>query len=324
MVRIDCGGTARFCGAYGRLRGDDAAPFAFPDTRFDVASLTKVFVSAVALALVAAGRLSLDAPLTDVIPEWRATAHEAITLRMILAHTAGFRSGADYRTLLDRNVESFALREPLVGEPGGGVIYSDLGYIALGVLVARRTGAGLAHVVERTLRAGGARAVAYRPRGRERDAVAATERDVWRGLVQGAVHDEKAYLMNGVAGHAGLFADVADVARCAEWFLGPLHGRRSPLDPGLAREAVREAAFDPVLRRGLGWALKTTAKNSCGVRISPGAFGHTGFTGTSVWADPERDASIVLLTNAVHYGRTDIRSIRAAVCDAAIAALDAA
>ena len=143
-------------------------------------------------------------------------------------------------------------------------------------------------------------------------------------MVQGAVHDEKAYLMHGVAGHAGLFADVADVARAGEWYLAALHGRPSPLNAQLARAAIAEAAFDPVLRRGLGWALKTTGENSCGGRMSRAAFGHTGFTGTSIWVDPERDAGVVLLTNAVHFGRADLRATRVAVCDAAVAALDRA
>jgi CubicO group peptidase (beta-lactamase class C family) len=237
---------------------------------------------------------------------------------------AGLRSGADYRTLLDRNVETFALCEPLAGTPGHDVVYSDLGFIALGVLLARTAGTSLASLVRATLRAYGACNTSYLVPRSERAGVAATECDAWRGLVQGVVHDEKAYLMNGVAGHAGLFADAADVARAAEWYLAALHDRPSPLDPGLARLAVREAAFDPVLRRGLGWALKTTDANSCGAAMSRSAFGHTGFTGTSVWADPERDASVVLLTNAVHFGRTDLRAVRAAICDAAVAAIDAA
>jgi CubicO group peptidase (beta-lactamase class C family) len=243
---------------------------------------------------------------------------------MLLAHVAGLRSGADYRTLLDRNVESFALREPLVGTPGRDVVYSDLGFIALGVLLARTAGRSLASLVHATLRACGANNTRYLVPRPQWAGVAATERDTWRGLVQGAVHDEKAYLMNGVAGHAGLFADAADVARAAEWYLAALRGRSSPLDAGLARLAVHEAAFDPVLRRGLGWALKTTDENSCGARMSGSAFGHTGFTGTSLWADPQRDASVVLLTNAVHFGRSDLRLVRAAVCDAAVAAIDAA
>lgn len=324
VARIEVGGKLRFCRAYGVVSSEPAATAVYPDTRFDVASLTKIFVSTVALAMVGASRLALDAPLADRITEWRADAHAAITLRMILAHNAGFRSGADYRTLLDRDVEAFALSEPLVALPGAGVVYSDLGFIALGVLLARNCGAGLASVVQTTLRSYGARNTTYRVAARERAHVAATERDTWRGLVQGAAHDEKAYLMNGVAGHAGLFADAADVARTGEWYLGALRGRPSPLDPGLAREAVREAAFDPVLRRGLGWALKTTDVNSCGTRMSRGAFGHTGFTGTSIWVDPERDANVVLLTNAVHFGRNDLRDLRAAVCDRAMAAIDAA
>ncbi len=323
-MRVDAAGKPRFCRAFGRVSSvPDAAPV-YPDTRFDIASLTKVCVSTVALALVAGGRLTLDAPLTDRMPEWRATAHAPITLRMILAHVAGFRSGADYRTLLDRDVEAFALTEPLVAMPGRDVVYSDLGFIALGTVLARSGQGSLAHLVETTLRAYGARATTFAVPAGERARVAATEQDAWRGLVQGVAHDEKAYLMNGVAGHAGLFADAADVARAGEWYLGPLRGRPSPLDSRLARAAVREAAADPVLRRGLGWALKTTDENSCGARMSRSAFGHTGFTGTSVWLDPERDASVVFLTNAVHLGRTDLRAVRAAVCDAAVVALDAA
>ncbi len=324
VVRIDAGGKPRFCRAYGTVSAAaHAAPVAC-DTRFDVASLTKVFVSTVAIGLVADGRLALDAALTVPLPEWRSTAHASITVRMILAHHAGFRSGADYRTLLDGNVETFALSEPLTGVPGGAVIYSDLGFIALGVLLARVGGRSLARTIEATLAAYGARGVAYAIPARERDRVAATEREPWRGLVQGVVHDEKAYLMNGVAGHAGLFADAAGVARLGEWYLAALRGRPTPLDRGLARVAVAEAAPDPVLRRGLGWALKTSADNSCGGRMSHATFGHTGFTGTSLWVDPERDLAVILLTNAVHYGRTDIRAIRAAVCDAAVAAVDAA
>jgi CubicO group peptidase (beta-lactamase class C family) len=324
VVRIDTGGKLRWCQAYGTVSAQrDAAPV-YVDTRFDLASLTKIFVSTVALALAGEGRLPLDSGLTGLVPEWCDTAHATITPRMILAHTAGFRSGADYRTLLDADVDAFALREPLVGRPGRTVVYSDLGFIALGTVLARSGRASLARVVGSRLHGYGARNLGFGVPAAERARVAATECEAWRGLVQGAVHDEKAFLMNGVAGHAGLFGDAAAVARAAQWYLGPLHGRPSPLDPDLARAAVREAAFDPVLRRGLGWALKTTGANSCGTRMSAASFGHTGFTGTSVWADPERDASIVLLTNAVHFGRGDLAPVRAAVCDAAIAALDAA
>jgi CubicO group peptidase (beta-lactamase class C family) len=323
VVRVEHRGRVRYERAYGRTRDDGPSLPCYPDTRFDLASVTKVFVATVALAHVARGTLTLDGALTDMVPEWRDTDHAPVTMREILAHVAGFKSGADYRTLLDKNVETFALTEPLAAPPGERVIYSDLGYIALGTIVARAARHGsLATVVESALRAWGATSTAYKPRGRDRVSIPATETDVWRGSVQGVVHDEKAYLMGGVAGHAGLFGDARDVALLGEWYLGALHGRPTPLDVALAREAVREQAYDPTLRRGLGWALKTNDDNSCGALMSPSTFGHTGFTGTSIWIDPERDLNVVLLSNNVHHGRTDLREVRAAVANAAVTEID--
>ncbi len=321
-MRVEQRGRVVHERAFGTLSSDVFSPACFVDTRFDLASITKVFVATVALDAVAGGTLALDTPLVDLIPEWRTTPHAPITLRMLLAHDAGFKSGADWRTLLDRNVEQFALCEPLVAAPDERVVYSDLGFLALGVILARSAQRGLATAVEEVLARCGAAATQYRPR--ERSAIPATECDTWRGLVQGTVHDEKAALAGGAAGHAGLFGPARDVAALAEWYLAALHDRPTPLDRALARAAVTEQAYDPVLRRGLGWALKTSDENSCGTRMSPHTFGHTGFTGTCVWADPERDCSVTLLTNAVHYGRTDTRRIRSAVCDAAMDALDRA
>ena len=323
VVRIEHRGAVRFERAYGRTRDDGPALPCYVDTRFDLASITKVFVATVALAQVERAELRLDGVLTGLVPEWRGTAHEPIALRALLAHDAGFKSGADYRTLLDQDVERFALTAPLAAPPGEAVIYSDLGFIALGTIVARAApGSSLAALVERTLRAFGARTTAFAPRGRERAAIPATETDAWRGSVQGVVHDEKAYLMGGCAGHAGLFGAATDVARLGEWYLAALQRRPTPLDRGLAREAVRQQAWDPVLRRGLGWALKTNDENSCGALMSSNTFGHTGFTGTSIWVDPDRDLGVVLLTNNVHHGRTDLRAVRAAVADAAVAEID--
>jgi CubicO group peptidase (beta-lactamase class C family) len=317
VVRVERGGHVVYERALGTMRDDGGAPV-YADTRFDLASITKVFVAGVALRLVAHGALELDAPLSTIVREWRGTAHEPITLRQILAHTAGFRSGADYRTLFREHIETFALREPLVGVPGERVVYSDIGFIALGAILARCTGVALESLVERELRACGARDVTF-ARRIDPETVPATECDAWRGLVQGTVHDEKAALAGGVAGHAGLFGHAADVARLSEWFLAPARGRPSPFAPDLARAAIVEQAFDPVLRRGLGWALKTSDTNSCGAAMSAETFGHTGFTGTCVWADPRRDLTIVILTNAVHYGRNDLRDVRSALCDAAVA-----
>ncbi len=318
VVRVERRGRVVYERAAGTLR-DDGGGAVYVDTRFDLASITKVFVSTVALMLVARGALALDAPLLDIVPEWRGAPHAGVTLRAILAHTAGFRSGADYRTLFSEHIETFALREPLVAEPGERVVYSDLGFLALGAILARRTVIALEPLVEGELRALGAARIGFALRARG-EPIPATERDAWRGLVQGRVHDEKAALAGGAAGHAGLFGDARDVARLGEWYLAPHHGRPSPLPPALALAATSEQAPDPVLRRGLGWALKTRDDNSCGPLLSGQTFGHTGFTGTCIWVDPLRDLNVVVLTNAVHYGRHDLRDVRAALCDAAVEA----
>ena len=288
----------------------------FVDTSFDLASLTKVVISTVALAHVARGMLALDAPLLALVPEWRGTAHAPITLRNILAHNAGFQSGADYRALLasGERVETYALTHPLVAQAGERVVYSDLGFIALGAILERLRGRALETIVAETFPS-----LAYRPPARERQTIPATELDEWRGLVQGTVHDEKAHVMGGVAGHAGLFGSAGHVARVAEVYLGGLRGAGcAPLDEELVRAAVSLQAEDPIARRGLGWVLKTSDENSCGAKMSARSFGHTGFTGTSMWCDPERDLTVVFLTNAVHYERGDLRELRAAVGDAAV------
>ncbi len=300
VARIEHRGKLVFERAYGMTRDDALAKPVYCDTRFDLASLTKLFVATLALQQVAAGTLALDEPLSRVLPEWKAGDRAAITLRMLLAHNSGMNSGADYRAILDENVERFALHCELLAKPGERVIYSDLGFIVLGVALERAAGISLNTLARRTF--GGS--LEFRPRFSQRPAIPATEEDAWRGRVAGFVHDEKAYLMGGVAGHAGLFGTAADVAAMTESYLGPLaRGTTAMLPLNLIREATQEQATDPVLRRGLGWALKTSNDNSCGRFMDRSSFGHTGFVGTCVWADPLRDLQGVLLTNAVYFGR---------------------
>ena len=315
VARVERGGELVYERAFGATRDDALGKPVYVDTRFDLASLTKIFVSSVALDLVAQGLVELDAPLRSYLPEWDDDEHAPITMRMLLSHTSGMHSGADYRELFDRDVADFALRRPLAAAPGAGVIYSDLGFIALGVAIERIGGRALPAAIARVWGLD----VAFNPPAPQRLTIPATEEDAWRGRVQGTVHDEKAHLMHGVAGHAGLFGDAAAVARMAEVYLAAARGRaQSVLPVALAREAITCVADDAVLRRGLGWALKTTDENSCGALFGPRAFGHTGFTGTCVWADPDRDLQAVLLTNAVYFGRGDSRPLRVAFYDAVI------
>jgi CubicO group peptidase (beta-lactamase class C family) len=317
VARIERHGRPVFQRAYGVTRDDAQARPIYVDTRFDLASLTKLFVATAALGAVAQKKIDLDEPLTRWFPQWRASAHDAITLRMLLSHDAGLNSGADFRQLLGFDILTYALDRELIGVPGENVVYSDLGFIVLGALLERVYGASLPWIV----RDAGA---IFAPASTMRPDIPATEDDGWRGRVQGVVHDEKAYFMGGVAGHAGLFGTAADVAHLTERFLGSLGGRKTgtlPLE--LVEEATREQAYDPVLRRGLGWALKTSDENSCGRRFSMQSFGHTGFVGTCVWADPVKDLQGVLLTNTVYFGRRDTAGLRAAFYDAVVAGADA-
>ena len=314
VARIEHRGKVVFERAYGTTRADDLAQPVYCDTCFDLASLTKLYVATIALRLAGEGRIALDAPLDKVVPQWRALPQKAITLRMLLAHISGMDSGADYRAILNENVERFALTAPLLASPGERVIYSDLGFIALGVALEHVARSSLSALVHRYF---GASPI-FGPRLCERATIPATEEDAWRGRVQGFVHDEKAYLMGGAAGHAGLFGTAADVAAMTAQYLQPAFA--------LARNAIEEQAYDPVLRRGLGWALKTSDTNSCGRWFDRSSFGHTGFVGTCVWADPTRDLQGVLLTNNVYFGREapaeNAPSLRIAFYEAMVDDLD--
>lgn len=320
VARVEHRGQVVYERALGTTRDDELAQPVYLDSRFDLASITKLFVATLALRAVAENRIALDEPLVKLIPEWSNDEHAKITLRMLLAHDSGMNSGADYRQLLGHNVERYTLERELVAVPGERVIYSDLGFIALGIVLQRLYGETLAGIGGRLW---SGRSVDFRPLPSQLLSIPATEDDGWRGRVQGIVHDEKAYLMGGVAGHAGLFGTAADVAWLTEQYLGALCGRDgTTLPDDIIREAVREQAFDPVLRRGLGWALKTSDENSCGRWWSMETFGHTGFVGTCVWADPSRDVQGVLLTNTVYFGRKDTRPLRAAFYEAILSDLD--
>ncbi len=315
VIRVEYRGHLLCEAAFGSTRDDDGEPV-FIDTVFDLASLTKLFVATAALRYVDCEAVELDETLVRWIPSWRGTQHEGITLRRLLAHTSGMHSGADYRLLLNQRVESYAMHHVLAQAPGSGVIYSDLGFIALGLLLGAIGRTTLPKAVKGVV---DSTTLEFRPAAAMRPKIPATERDAWRGHLQGVVHDEKAYLMGGVAGHAGLFGTAADVAKLAALYLETSNGtNNAALSRSLAHEAVSEQAYDPVLRRGLGWALKTNDENSCGRWYSAQSFGHTGFTGTCAWSDPKRLLNVVLLTNSVYFGRKDTRDFRASVFEAVV------
>ena len=171
VLRVESRGTLAFERAFGTLDDEPDARATEVTTAFDLASLTKVFVATAALRALAAGALGLDASLLAAFPQWRGTAHESITLRDLLAHRSGMASGADYRTLFSENVAHFARTRPLVAPPHERVVYSDLGFITLGELLARTLETSLPIAMERTLEALGCTTTGYRPRNDDAYAV---------------------------------------------------------------------------------------------------------------------------------------------------------
>ncbi|MBC5824784.1 MAG: beta-lactamase family protein [Candidatus Eremiobacteraeota bacterium] len=298
---------------------------------FDLASLTKLFVGTALLALFDRRAFALDDPVVSVMPEFGGLdARRAdVTFRHLLSHTSGlpahvsFRDEATYEAVLDR-----VCSIPLANAPGREVVYSDLGFMLAGEAVARFSGLSLASAIQSYVTQPlDLHSVRYRPPPEMRHSIVATEHDARRGgLLRGDVHDENCWAMGGVAGHAGLFGSAHDAASFAEMFrLGGLIEGRRVLTRPTALSAVREQARSADERRGFAWALKATDAHSCGRLFSYESFGHTGYTGTSVWVDPDRGLTVALLTNRVQRSRDPepIRALRAAVHDSIVDELDA-
>jgi CubicO group peptidase (beta-lactamase class C family) len=319
----------RFIYGSGRL-GADEPERPGPATIYDLASLTKVvgLVPAAMLA-VQAGRLELDAPVQRYVPAFVGQGKESVTVRMLLAHAGGLPAWHPlYREATTRE-EAFALVNaiPLVSPPGKADLYSDLGIIVLTQAVEsvyqQRLDSLLAQSVFSPL---GMSSTGYLPPPSGHDRIAPTEMDPWRGrLLRGEVHDENAAVLGGVSGHAGLFGSAEDLLTFAEWMLEQAEGRRgdSPtVRPSLVHEFTRPQNPFQGSSRALGWDTPSPG-GSAGTRLSARSFGHTGFTGTSLWIDPERRLAIVLLSNRVNPTRNNPRwaPLRAALADQIIATL---
>lgn len=313
----------------GRLSWAPGSPPAGADTLYDLASLTKVLATtAMAMVLVDEGRLALDAPVGDLVPAFAGPGKDDVTVWHLLTHSSGLPAGAPlYRELRggDAFVEAIAEME-LEYAPGSRSVYSDLGFVLLGAALERAAGEPLESFVRRRVFAPlGMDDTTFRPGPELLPRIAPTEEDPWRGrLVRGEVHDENAWAMGGVAPHAGLFGTASDVGRFARLALGggELDGRRLVSAETLAR--FTERAGIPGSDRAVGWDTKSAVGSSAGELFSPRSYGHLGFTGTSLWIDPERGIYAVLLTNRVHPTRDNalIRDVRPAFADAVVRALD--
>jgi CubicO group peptidase (beta-lactamase class C family) len=283
---------------------------------FDLASLTKLATTALCLALVRERAIELEMPLREIVPDFRGPGKDAVTIAQVLTHTAGLLWWKPLYEEAKSPAEAvwLAAQAPLAQDIGT-FTYSDLGYVMLTSGLERAGGAPFADLVGgRVLGAVEARTCDYGPRSPE--GCAATEVDAkWRGRrLRGEVHDENAAGMEGVAGHAGLFGTAADVAALARVFRdGAVIGNE------LAALARREHARGENVRRGLGLALRSPEGPMCGRYFSADAWGHSGFTGTSLWVDPNADLTVVILTNRVYFGREntdDLYRFRIAVHEA--------
>ncbi|MGH9379542.1 MAG: glycoside hydrolase family 3 N-terminal domain-containing protein [Thermoanaerobaculia bacterium] len=312
----------------GKLSYAADAPAATARTIYDLASLTKVVATTtMAMILVDEGRLDLDKPVRDFLPRFSGEGKEKVTVRHLLTHS----SGTDWWAPLYEELEGKAAfleriqAMPLVYEPGTKSVYSDLGIILLWEILERVAGEELESFVRRRVfEPLGMHDTMYRPPAELRDRIAPTERDPWRGrLVHGEVHDENAYALGGVAPHAGLFGTAGDLARFAQMILNGGVFEHHRIVSRQTVEMFTRPAGAPDSTRALGWDTKSPEGSSAGDLFSPRSFGHTGFTGTSMWIDPDRELFVILLTNRVHPSRENqlIREARPAVADAVVRGL---
>ncbi len=307
----------------------DWDPSPRPDARsmWDLASLTKVVgMTSAMMQLVERGRVSLDAPVQRYLPEWTGPRKGEVTVRELLTHTSGlpaYRAYDQITTDAD-SIAALMMAEPLDAPPGTRFVYSDIGAYLAGRIVERVSGQRLdRYLAAQVFGPLGMHDTMYNPPDSLRPRIAPTEVDPKRGgKLRGRVHDERAYYLGGISAHAGLFSSGRDLARFAEMYLdGGRLGSARLFAPRTVAEftAVQDSGRS---HRALGWE-KPDGANSAGHLMSPAAFGHTGFTGTSIWIDPARDLFIVLLTNRVDPTRANskIGPVRIAVADAVGAVL---
>ncbi len=300
--------------AFGRLSYDPGAAAASADTVFDLASLTKVVVTtSVVMALVRQQALSIDTRVAAVVPEWRGADRASITVGQLLDHSSGLPAQFRLppRARVRREALALLCAVPLERSPGEAAVYSDVGFMLLGRLL-EIVGSRPLDVLWRDLwdARPGADAMSawlgFRPDASKRPFIAPTEFSAERGgVLRGVVHDENAEVLSGVAGHAGLFGAAPAVGVFASWVLRSFHESTWLATPRLMRQFAARGVVSGS-SRALGWDTMLPT-SSCGSRMSPTAIGHTGFTGTSLWIDWERDRYVVLLTNRVHPTRDNER-----------------
>jgi uncharacterized protein YbbC (DUF1343 family) len=306
------------------------------DTIFDMASLTKDLVTATAvMQLYQQGKIRIDDPVAHYLPEFGANGKQDITIRQCLTHYSGLAPDLDLTGPWHGRDEGLRrlFESAPVAAPGVVFRYSDENFIALGALVERVSGLPLEVYAQRNIvQPLGMVDSGYLPPAPKGDRIAPTQYIDAEGnlsnhgtVLRGVVHDPTARRMGGVAGHAGFFSTAADVSLFAQALLDRLAGRPSnfPLDQlTLAKMTEPEQPATGTSLRGFGWDIDSPFSSNRGTLFPLGSFGHTGFTGTSLWIDPQSDSYVIILTNAVHPdGHGHAVALRSSIADAAAQAI---
>jgi CubicO group peptidase (beta-lactamase class C family) len=317
--------------AFGRFTYEPNSPAVTPTTLFDLASVTKVVATtSMAMLLYERGLLDLDAPVDAIVPEFLQAVSDArrhnVTLRMLLAHSSGLPA---YEKLFlkahtrDELLQA-AFATPLASNPGSSADYSDIGFILLGVALERLADESLDRFCQRELFAPlGMINTTFNPPKEIRAQIPPTtdDRSCRHRVIQGEVQDENASVLGGVAGHAGVFSTAADLARFAHAILNA--GRPVLRNTETIALFTRRDSVPPGTSRALGWDTPSAPSQS-GNHFGPTSFGHLGYTGTSLWIDPDRQLSITLLTNRTWRDCSNqaIKQVRPRFHDAVIEALE--
>ncbi len=328
VVIVGHGGHVVFRRAYGhRALLEHPEPMT-EDTVFDVASLTKVLATAPAvMELYQQGRFLLNDPVAKYLPEFAANGKQDITIRQLLTHYSGLPADLSLADVWEGKQEGLHRAFEIAPVTAAGVQfrYSDLNFITLGALVEKLSGMTLDEYYSRNIAQPlGMRYSRFLPPESWHDRIAPTQFD--HGvMLRGVVHDPTSRRMGGVAGHAGLFSTAGDVAIYAQNLLDRLAGRpsRFPLNQlTLEKMTTPEQPATATALRGLGWDIDSPYSSNRGELFPAGSFGHTGFTGTSLWIDPTSDTYVIVMANAVYpNGPTGITAVRAAIATAAATAV---
>lgn len=321
-------GAAVWQRGFGRLDWSNESNAVDPtESIYDLASLTKVVGTTTALMILYdEGKVHLDDPVSKFVPEFAGGEKDLVTVRLLLEHRSGLPAGRDLWRIAHTPDEArqAVIETPLSYHPDQFYEYSDLGADLLGFVVEAAAGQRLDQfLAEHVWKPLGMDDTFFKPADSLRDRIAPTEVNPPRGYpLRGEVHDENAFALGGIAGHAGLFSTAADLAVFAQMMLngGEYGGTRVIADSTVTLFTTRAART-----RALGWDT-CAGDGSCGKYLSERAYGHTGFTGTSLWIDPDRDMFVILLTNRVHAARARrpakvISDVRADLSDAAALAV---